>query len=102
MVRQLQALGGHFAPFFTAVYESVEGNDAAAVGVTILLRIMEISAYVLTLFALARIVNFVIGGGREIVIEQEVIVEDDDEEDEDDTEPAGRSSKRAARGKKDR
>jgi len=99
----LQALGSHLEPFFRAIFDTVEGNDAAAVALTLLFRVLLITAYVLAVYALARVINVLIGGSREIVIEEEVIVEVEEEDDEEDEPPAPKdTTKKVKRGKKDR
>jgi len=106
MVRQLQAIGSHFAPFFLAISDAIEGNDGAAVAITILLRILTISAFVAALYAFAKIVNAIIGG-REIVIEEEIIIEEEEDEDDEQqaelhTRKSQQEAERKKRGKKDR
>lgn len=107
MVRQLQALGSHFAPFFLAISDAVEGNDGAAVAFTLLLRILAVSAFVAALYAFAKIINMLIGA-REIVIEEEIVVEEEEDDDEGDDQPVDpqtsklQQAERKKRGKKDR
>jgi len=82
-VRQLQALGNHFSPFFLALADIVQGepdDTPIAFLLTLVLRVIVISAYIVAAFAIASIVNSVFG--QEIVMEEQVIVEVDDDEDE--------------------
>ena len=102
-VRQLQALGNHFAPFFEAVADmfGADENSPKHIILIIILRAVIISGYLVAAFAIARIINFILG--REIVIEEEVIVEDDGDEDECASEQKGEEPQlRTARDKKSR
>jgi hypothetical protein len=94
-VRQMQALGQHFAPFFEALTDIMreDKNSPSSVLLVLLLRAMLISAYIVAGYALIRIIQHLIG--RQIVIEEEIIVIVDD--DDDDDAPAPR---RNARDKK--
>ena len=88
-MRQLQAVGQHFAPFFEALAEIVQGetdDTPAAFVLTMILRILVIAAYIVAAYAIARIVNNIFG--QEIVMEEEIIIEeeDDDEDGEDEDE----------------
>ena len=108
MVRQLQALGNHFAPFFGAIADQMEGSDTASLAVTMLMQSLMILAFVLSLYAFAKVANLLIGS-RELVVEQIVYVDDDDE-DEDGADDAKQDHKkeevppkrRTTRGKKQR
>eukprot|EP00527_Entomoneis_sp_CCMP2396_P005745 CAMPEP_0198148422 /NCGR_PEP_ID=MMETSP1443-20131203/41354_1 /TAXON_ID=186043 /ORGANISM="Entomoneis sp., Strain CCMP2396" /LENGTH=166 /DNA_ID=CAMNT_0043813105 /DNA_START=462 /DNA_END=965 /DNA_ORIENTATION=- len=91
-VRQLQAFGNHFAPFFKALADIVADSGGGSVDpsstpvaflLTLLIRVLVISAYILAAYAVAKIINSVFG--REIVIEEEIVIieEDEDEDDED-------------------
>jgi hypothetical protein len=93
-VRQLQAFGHHFAPFFEALGDIMreDKNSASNVILVVLLRGMVIMAYILGGYAVTRILKHIVG--REIVFEEEIIVEvDDDDEDE-------KTPRRSARDKK--
>ena len=97
VVRQLQAVGNHFAPFFEAMADLVEGSATeetpGTVLFTLFVRVLVISAYIAAAYAVARILNSVFG--RDIVVEEEIIIE----EDEDD---ANADDERKDEGKKDR
>lgn len=105
MVRQLQALGNHFAPFFGAIADQVEGSDTASFAVTLLMQSLMILAFVLSLYAVARVANVLIGS-RELVVEQIVYVDDDDEDEDDAKEDHKKEEvppkRRTTRGKKER
>eukprot|EP00523_Entomoneis_sp_CCMP467_P011832 CAMPEP_0168720384 /NCGR_PEP_ID=MMETSP0724-20121128/1532_1 /TAXON_ID=265536 /ORGANISM="Amphiprora sp., Strain CCMP467" /LENGTH=157 /DNA_ID=CAMNT_0008766979 /DNA_START=69 /DNA_END=542 /DNA_ORIENTATION=- len=84
VVRQLQAVGSHFAPFFIALSEILQGetdDSASAFILTMFLRILVISAYIVAAYAVARIINNVFG--QEIVMEEEVVIELDEDENDD-------------------
>ena len=84
MVRQLQALGNHFAPFFEALAEAIaaEGDSAGSMALLVLVRILMIGSAIAVAYAFSRILNMLMGA--EIVVEEEVVVVEEDEDDEDD------------------
>lgn len=77
MVRKLLAGGRHFAPFIETindVFERVEReNTTSQIAITIVLRILLVSAYVVTLYAVTRLISSFLG--RTIVLEEEIVVE---------------------------
>ncbi|KAL7571964.1 hypothetical protein ACA910_001626 [Epithemia clementina (nom. ined.)] len=93
-VRQMQKVGGHFAPFFEALADLVEGSAAdetpGTILFTLLIRVLVISSYIAAAYAIARILNSIFG--RDIVIEEEIIIEED-EEDEANEEKDGKKDK---------
>jgi hypothetical protein len=93
-VRQLQAMGHHFSPFFDALggIMQADKNSPSNVMLVVLLRSMVIMAYILFGYALIRILKHVIG--REIVFEEEIIIEVDDDDDQ------AQTHRRSARDKK--
>jgi hypothetical protein len=93
-VRQLQALGHHFAPFFEALGDVMRAdkNSPANVMLVVLLRGMVIMAYILFGYALIRLITRIVG--REIVFEEEIIVMVDDDDDQ------AQTPRRSARDKK--
>ena len=83
-MRQLQAMGNHFRPFFIALSDILQGeteDSTAGILLTLLLRALVISAYIIAAYAVAKIINSILG--REIVLEEEIIVEEDEDEDGD-------------------
>lgn len=103
-MRQLQAIGHHFIPFFKAVENvlSSEGNSPFQILTIAMLRILLIGGVLAGVYAFGRILNSILG--QEIVIEEEIIVEEEDEvEGEDATGgDAAPSARRGARDKKER
>lgn len=82
----IQAIGAHFAPFFRELGRMTDAEENR-IGNTILLaglRALTIAAYVLAVYALARILTAVVG--RTIVIEEEILIDHDADEDEQDGE----------------
>jgi hypothetical protein len=94
-VRQLQALGHHFAPFFDALGDIMRAdkNSPSNVMLVVLIRGMVIMAYILFGYALIRIITRIVG--REIVFEEEIIVMVDDDDDD-----QAQTPRRSARDKK--
>jgi len=107
MVRQLQAMGNHLEPFFRVIADQMEGSDTASLAVTVLMQSLMILAFVLSLYAFAKVANMLIGS-RELVVEQIVYVDDDDEDEDDAKEGHGNKKeeappkRRTTRGKKER
>jgi hypothetical protein len=103
VVRQLQALGDHFSPFFEAIADTVQSdkNTPAQLVLLAVIRSLTIAAYVAALYALLRIANAILG--REIVIEEEIVV-DHDEDTHDDSKDGNlvQEVRRSARDKKNR
>lgn len=99
-VRQIQKLGGHFAPFFEAVNDlvSTEDNSPEHLVFVAALRAATIAAYIIAAYAILKIFNSLLS--REIVIEEEIIIDHDDD-DADDT-GDGDKKRRGARDKKTR
>jgi hypothetical protein len=93
-VRQVQAMGHHFSPFFEALGDIMRAdkNSPSNVMLVVLLRSMVIMAYILFAYALIRILKHVVG--REIVFEEEIIIQVDDEGNE------AQTPRRSARDKK--
>lgn len=82
MVRQLQAMGNHFAPFFEALADAIaaEGDSASSMALLVLIRILMIGSCVAAVYTFSRIVNMIVGA--EIVVEEEVIVVEEDEDED--------------------
>lgn len=95
-VRQLQALGHHFAPFFEALGDisRADKNSPGSLVIVVLLRGMVIMAYILGGYALTRILKHIVG--RDIVFEEEIIMVVDDDDDDD----QAQTPRRSARDKK--
>ena len=93
-VRQMQAMGHHFRPFFDALGDIMRAdkNSPSNVMLVVFLRSLVIMAYVLFAYALIRILKHVVG--REIVFEEEIIIEVDDDDDQ------AQTPRRSARDKK--
>jgi hypothetical protein len=91
-VRQLQAFGHHFAPFFEALTDIMRAdkNSPSNVMLILLIRGLVIMAYILGGYAFIRIIKHLVG--REIVFEEEIIVEIDDDDEQ--------APRRSARDKK--
>jgi hypothetical protein len=92
-VRQVQALGHHFEPFFQALVDIMQEdkNSPRSVILIVLIRGSVIMAWVLGGYAITRIVQRLVG--REIVFEEEIIVTIDDDDDD-------HAPRRSARDKK--
>ena len=104
VVRQLQALGKHFGPFFFAIEEAMSKDENGPVQTLVLLvlRVLLISGFVAAIYAFAHILQRFLG--REIVIEEEVVIDHDADEDEVKTslEAEPKETRRSAREKKNR
>ena len=122
MVRQLQAIGNRFAPFFKAVADAMAAGssgghsneadsgdsshtaaalEAMPLAVAVLSRILTVTGCVVAVYALSYIVRTVVG--REIIIHEEVFMQDDDDDDEKRPKEliVERPKRRSARDKKD-
>jgi hypothetical protein len=82
-VRQAQALGHRFAPFFEAMHDVMTGNHSSQDDPwffvwSLVVRILMVTALVVGLYTIASILNLVLG--KEIIIEEEIVIEhvDDD------------------------
>lgn len=81
-VRRLLGIGRHFAPFIESIndlFTQVERETTASqLALTILLRVLLVTGYVLTLYAITRLLSSCMG--RTIVLEEEIVVEYDGDE----------------------
>lgn len=111
MVRQLQALGHHFYPFFEQIGQLMQEinlstsspSSANALLLVTGLRALTIAGYILAAYAVARVLNYAVFG-RTIVIEEEIIVEHDEDDTDEGKEKGdnGSTIRRRRRGAKDR
>ncbi len=75
-MRQVQALGKHFEPFFLAVSDAMnsEGSEPTRLLILITIRIIVISICIGMVYAVGSIINMITG--KEIIIEETVVVDD--------------------------
>ncbi|GAX18442.1 hypothetical protein FisN_2Lh085 [Fistulifera solaris] len=75
-VRQVQALGKHFEPFFLAVSDALNdgGSEPTRLLILITIRIIVISICIGMIYAVGSIINMITG--KEIIIEETVVVDD--------------------------
>ncbi len=75
-MRQVQALGKHFEPFFLAVSDAMNsgGSEPTRLLILITIRIIVISICIGMVYAVGTIINMVTG--KEIIIEETVVVDD--------------------------
>lgn len=78
-MRQIQAIGKHFAPFFLAVGDAMneERSGPTQILVLILLRSIVIATIVAAIYAIGQIATMILG--REIIVEEKIVVEDSPE-----------------------
>ena len=80
-VRQLQAIGDHFSPFFATLMQTDADRSPAQFLFLTMLRVLVIAGWIAAAYAVAHVISMLIGGGREIIIEDEIIIEHDDDDD---------------------
>lgn len=71
VVGMIQALGHHFRPFFMAVSEAIREEQSARI-LGHLIRVVMVLVAILALYAIANIIQTIIG--KEIVIVEEIVI----------------------------
>jgi len=105
-VRQLQAIGDHFSPFFATLMQTDADRSLPQFLFLTMLRVLVIAGWIAAAYAVAQVISMLIGGGREIIIEDEIIIEHDDDDDDGGNDSKNNKSnsklrRRSARSKKE-